>query len=131
SSQRGRASVCASTLSACSRCPMPCSQATQGSRSSSARERQGSSGWRRSGAASTALQLGPNHSRGSRQRCQLPERLLTRQVLHAAVGCEDEAFRLDMLQRAAYALDDGVHILDWAVVGEVDDADDQLLVLEV
>src|SRR5438067_2002642 len=82
-------------------------------------------------ARTCGLELGPNHSRGSRQRCQLAERLLTRQVLHAAVGCEDEAFRLDMPQRVADALDDRVHILDRAVVGEVDDAYDQLLVLEV
>src|SRR5438552_13260092 len=76
------------------------------------------------------LQLRPHLGRGLGERAELAESLCARQILHAAIRRNDKALGIDESQRVLDSPHDRLDLLDRALVGEVDHADDQGLVTE-
>src|SRR5262249_44505694 len=72
-------------------------------------------------------QLGANNLRPGGHCAHLAVRDVPRQVLHPAVGCDDDVFGLDVRQRAADARGDRLARLD-GHVGQIDRAEQDLLV---
>src|SRR5205807_1820907 len=64
------------------------------------------------------------------ERAELAESLCARQILHAAIRRNDKALGIDESQRVLDSPHDRLDLLDRALVGEVDHADDQGLVTE-